>query len=65
VRHRVALERAAEALDRGRAAWRAGLPLDLYAEALREAGAELDAISGRTTAEDLLTRIFAAFCIGK
>jgi tRNA modification GTPase len=65
VRHRVALERAATALERGRSAWRAGLSLDLYAEALREVGAELDSISGRTTPEDLLTRIFAAFCIGK
>lgn len=65
VRHRVALEEAARALEAGVAAWRAGLPLDLYAEALRAVGAELDSISGRTTPEDLLTRIFGAFCIGK
>ena len=65
VRHRVALEEAARALDAGVAAWRAGLPLDLYAEALRAVGAELDSISGRTTPEDLLTRIFSAFCLGK
>ena len=65
VRHRVALERAAAALEAGRGAWREGLPLDLFAEALREVGGELDSISGRTTAEDLLTRIFGAFCIGK
>jgi tRNA modification GTPase len=36
------------------------LLLDLYA-ALRP----LDVITGRTTADDILNRIFATFCIGK
>ncbi len=40
-------------------------PLDLVAEELREATDALDAISGRTTPEDLLSRIFARFCLGK
>jgi tRNA modification GTPase len=65
VRHRVALTRSAETLEGGLGAWLAGLPLDLFAEALRESCAELDAISGKTTAEDLLDRIFSSFCIGK
>jgi tRNA modification GTPase len=65
VRHRVALECAAERLETGLAAWLAGLSLDLFAESLREATAELDTISGRTTPEDVLDRIFAAFCLGK
>lgn len=64
-RHRAALERSAVALEGGLAAFVAGGPLDLFAEALREATGELDAISGRTTPEDLLDRIFAAFCLGK
>ena len=65
VRHRVALEKATEALETGLEAFALGLPLDQFAEALRGAGAWLDGIHGRTTAEDLLTRIFASFCIGK
>jgi len=36
------------------------LLLDLY-EALRG----LDAITGATTADDILNRIFSTFCIGK
>ena len=65
VRHQSALERAAERLEAGLEAFRGGLSLDLFAEALRAAGAELDTISGQTTPEDLLDRIFAAFCVGK
>lgn len=64
-RHRAALERGLAALGEARAALEAGIPLDLVAETLREATLELDAISGRTTAEDLLDRIFAGFCLGK
>ena len=64
-RHRAALRCAAEALEQGLHAWLGGIPLDLLAEELRTATAELDSISGRTTPEDLLDRIFGAFCIGK
>jgi len=64
-RHRAALRCAAEAVERGLVAWLGGTPLDLFAEELRAATAELDSISGRTTPEDLLDRIFGAFCIGK
>jgi tRNA modification GTPase len=35
------------------------------AETLREGTLELDAITGETTPEDLLDRIFAGFCLGK
>lgn len=65
VRHRASLQRSARCLQSGLDAWRSGLPLDLFAESLRDACGELDAISGSTTPEDLLDRIFAAFCIGK
>jgi tRNA modification GTPase len=39
--------------------------LDLAAGALGAASLELDQIEGRTTAEDLLDRIFSRFCLGK
>jgi tRNA U34 5-carboxymethylaminomethyl modifying GTPase MnmE/TrmE len=35
------------------------------AEGLRGATGELDGITGHTTPEDLLDRIFARFCLGK
>lgn len=64
-RHRRSLEAARDELEAGLAALAAGQPLDLFAEALRSATAQLDGITGRTTPEDLLDRIFASFCIGK
>lgn len=64
-RHRSALAQATAALEEGLAASRAGLSLDLFAEHLRAATRALDSISGRTTPEDLLDRVFGAFCIGK
>ncbi len=64
-RHREALAAAADALAAGRAALAGGAPLDLVAQAFREAGRALERIEGRTTPEDLLERIFARFCIGK
>ena len=64
-RHRAALAEATRALEEGLSASRAGLALDLFAEHLRGATRALDSISGSTTPEDLLDRVFGAFCIGK
>lgn len=64
-RHRAALRRGLDALAEAEQALAHGIPLDLVAETLRAATAELDAITGQTTAEDLLDRIFAGFCLGK
>lgn len=64
-RHQAALARAREALDEALGDLRGGAPLDLVAEGLRGATGELDGITGHTTPEDLLDRIFARFCLGK
>ena len=64
-RHRAALALGLEALDEARTGLAEGMQLDLIAETLRSATAELDGISGQTTPEDLLDRIFAGFCLGK
>jgi tRNA modification GTPase len=65
LRHEQLLRESIEALGEGRKAAALGIPhemllLDLYG-ALRP----LDAITGATTADDILNRIFSTFCIGK
>lgn len=65
LRHRQCLAESLEALENARRAIETGLPhemllLDLYA-ALRP----IDAMTGATTADDILDRIFSTFCIGK
>jgi tRNA modification GTPase len=65
VRHEQLLRESREALAQARKAAELGIPhemllLDLYA-ALRP----LDGITGATTADDILNRIFSTFCIGK
>ena len=64
-RHRAALERAYGELARSRVGLADRLPQDLLAQGLREGLQALDDLEGRTTAEDLLDRIFARFCLGK
>ena len=65
LRHEQLLRESATYLDKAAAAADAAIPhemllLDLYA-ALRP----IDAITGATTADDILHRIFSTFCIGK
>lgn len=65
IRHEQLLRESVEALGHARTAVEVGIPhemllLDLYA-ALRP----VDAITGATTADDILNRIFSTFCIGK
>jgi len=64
-RHLDALRRAAERLNKARIQlddYQAG---ELVAEELRLAQNQLGEITGEFTSEDLLTRIFSTFCIGK
>ena len=65
LRHEQLLRESAEYLEKAQAAVGAGIPhemllLDLYG-ALRP----IDDITGATTADDILNRIFSTFCIGK
>lgn len=64
-RHRAALARAGEALERARAALGEGLGLEFAAADLGEALGALGEIVGATTADDVLDLIFSRFCIGK
>ncbi|MCE5281629.1 MAG: tRNA uridine-5-carboxymethylaminomethyl(34) synthesis GTPase MnmE [Deltaproteobacteria bacterium] len=65
LRHRVALEAAAEHLQLARDGMRDGIPPELTAIDLRGALEALGEITGRTTTEDILASIFANFCVGK
>jgi tRNA modification GTPase len=63
-RHRVALRKVVEALDRALGEGSAGRE-DIVAEELRLAGRELGRLTGRVDVEDVLDVIFRDFCIGK
>jgi len=64
-RQNATLERAAQALERARGALCAGLGLEVVSIELREALGDLAEVIGETTNEDVLTRLFQNFCIGK
>lgn len=64
-RHRDALVRARSALERAERAWAEGAPPELAAVELMEASASVGDITGETTPEDVLARIFERFCVGK
>jgi tRNA modification GTPase len=63
-RHRVALRKVVEALDRALGEGSAGRE-DIVAEELRLAARELGRLTGRVDVEDVLDVIFRDFCIGK
>jgi len=64
-RQNATLRRAAQSLDRALEALRAAAGLELVSVELREALRDLAEVIGDTTTEDVLTRLFQNFCIGK
>ena len=64
-RHRAALDRCSDSLGRAAEAARTEQPHEIVAFELQLALEALGDIVGATTAEDVLDRIFAEFCIGK
>lgn len=65
IRHKEALERAARCLTQAQEGLRENLSPELTAFEVREALDALGEITGRTTSEEVLDRIFAKFCVGK
>lgn len=59
------LQEAAEALRHARTALGHGLPHEMLLLDFYAALTPIDALTGATTADDILNRIFATFCIGK
>ncbi len=64
-RQNATLERAAQSLDRAREALRGSAGLELVSIELRDALHDLAEVIGETDNEDILTRLFQNFCIGK
>jgi tRNA modification GTPase len=65
VRQENLLREALAMLEKARSAARSGIPHELLMLDLYCALHPIDAITGATTADDILNRIFTTFCIGK
>ncbi len=65
LRHRQALQESLTALQHAAVAVDSGLPHELLLLDLYAALQPIDTLTGATTADDILNRIFATFCIGK
>lgn len=64
-RHKAALIRAAEALDRALETLGNGMPQDFASIDLDQAMNDLGEITGATVSEDVVSEIFHNFCVGK
>ena len=65
LRHEQLLKEAGEALEQARTAASLGIPHEMLLLDLYAALQQLDQLTGATTADDILNRIFSSFCIGK
>jgi len=65
LRQQEAVGATLEALDTASAANAAGLPHEMLLVDLHNALRSLDSLTGATTSDDILGRIFSTFCIGK
>jgi tRNA modification GTPase len=65
LRHERLLRESAACLEKARRAAQEGIPHEMILLDLYGALQALDTITGATTADDILNRIFSTFCIGK
>ena len=65
LRHEQLLRESAGYLEKARAAVASNIPHEMLLLDLYSALRPIDAITGATTADDILNRIFSTFCIGK
>lgn len=64
-RHREALSRAINSLTYGVQCFEQAEPLEIISQQLRVSLDAIGEITGKTTTDDILERIFSTFCIGK
>jgi tRNA modification GTPase len=65
LRQETALRETLAALDSAKVAIEEGIPHEMLLLDLYDALRGVDAVTGATTADDILNRIFGSFCIGK
>jgi len=65
IRHKAALDSAAEALGRACSLLSGDTPLELFSIDMREGLDRIGEITGTITSDEILQRIFSSFCIGK
>jgi tRNA modification GTPase len=65
MRQKQALEKSLRMLVQASRNLQDAMPLEIVAEDMNEALAALGEISGETTTEEVLDRIFSTFCLGK
>jgi len=65
IRHEALLRESLDALKNGSRAVGFGLPHEMLLLDFYAALGPIDAVTGATTADDILNRIFSTFCIGK
>jgi tRNA modification GTPase len=65
IRHEQLLKESRAAFDQARLATESGIPHEMLLLDLYSALRAIDGITGATTADDILNRIFSTFCIGK
>lgn len=65
IRHREAMEEAAESLKKVKESIRSGMPEDFFTIDLMDAYESLGKILGESLGEDLVNEIFSKFCVGK
>jgi tRNA modification GTPase len=65
IRHEALLRESLSALENGHRAVEFGLPHEMLLLDFYAALGPIDAVTGATTADDILNRIFSTFCIGK
>ncbi len=64
-RHRDALSRALQALERGQRCVKTGVSPEIVAIELREALSTLSEVTGQGVTEEVLDHLFSTFCLGK
>ncbi|MBI5632972.1 MAG: tRNA uridine-5-carboxymethylaminomethyl(34) synthesis GTPase MnmE [Nitrospirae bacterium] len=65
IRHKAALDSAAESLDRARKLLSGDSPLELFSIEMRGSLDRIGEITGTITTDEILHKIFSSFCIGK
>lgn len=65
LRHKAALLRASESLDRALVSLRDGMPQDIITIDMNDAMDSLGEITGASVSDDVVAEIFSRFCVGK